>query len=98
MAGGRADIAAIDAVTWRMIERLDADLAARLRVVAGTPPTPGLPYICAAGRDATRTADAVDAALSALPPDAGDILGLRRLVRIPAAAYLSLPVPPPPPT
>lgn len=46
VAQGRADIAAIDAVSWRLARRHEP-AARALRVLARTPPTPGLPFITA---------------------------------------------------
>ena len=46
VARNGADIAAIDAVTWAMIEKYDA-FASGLHIIAKTTPTPGLPYIAA---------------------------------------------------
>ena len=44
VAQGRADFAAIDAVSWQL--SLDHEPAAQaLKVIATTPPSPGLPYI-----------------------------------------------------
>ncbi len=96
VALGRAEIAAIDAVTWRLILHFDP-FAASLRVIGATEPTPGLPLIAQAGADARTTADAVAGAIAAL--DAADSLpsGLCGLVRIPTEAYLALPLPPPAP-
>ncbi len=91
---GRADFAAIDAVTWSLMR---ADWAAsELRIIHATPPTPGLPFITAAGNDADLFFGCVSAAIAALPSYDRDDLGLRGLVRIPAADYLAIPTPPPP--
>lgn len=95
VAEGAADWAALDAVTWRLIARHDP-LAARLRVWAWTAPSPGLPYITAAGRDPAPIRAAIRAAIAALAPGDRDRLGLRGLVEIPAAAYLAQPNPAPP--
>ncbi len=46
VAQGDADISAIDAHTWRLIQRYDAH-AADLRVLTWTDPTPATPYITA---------------------------------------------------
>ena len=50
LAGGRADICAVDAVCWALAARHDAQIARRLRVIGQTPMTPGLPLICALSR------------------------------------------------
>lgn len=92
---GRADIAAIDAVTWRFLLRNDPALAA-LRVVDLTDPTPGLPYIAAPDADRAIVFDAISAAISALGPDDRETLGLKGIVHIPAETYFGVPNPPPP--
>ncbi len=94
VAEGRADLAAIDAVTWRLIEAHRPALAESLRIVARTDPTPGLPLITAQGRDPAPLAAAVEAAIAALPDSARETLGLRGFVRMPAEAYLAVPNPP----
>ena len=93
---GAADLAALDAVTWALIQRHDPALAAPLKVMGRTPPTPGLPYIAAPGAPADRIAGVVRAALRALAPADRDLLMIRDLVDLPAAAYLAVPNPPPP--
>lgn len=95
VAEGAADLAALDAQTWRLIARHDA-FAAGLRVIGSTPPSPGLPLITAKGRDPEPLARAVGAAIAALAPADRAALGLRGLVRIPAAVYLAQPLPPVP--
>lgn len=52
VAEGRADIAAIDCVSWELARRYDRDHAAALRVLGWTDPAPGLPLITAGGRSA----------------------------------------------
>ena len=79
IAGQRADIAALDAATWRLIERHMPGVAARLRVVAETVPTPALPFITARRFDAGRVASAVATALGP------------RFVRFRPKDYLSVP-------
>ena len=64
VAMGQSDIAALDAVTWRLMQRHDA-FANDLRVLEWTPPTPGLPYICARGIDGAQVFECVTAAISA---------------------------------
>jgi len=95
VAEGRADIAFVDAVTWRHIgaDPLFRDLA----VIGRTAPTPGLPLITARSEDAGPVAGAVEAALEAAGPELRAQIGIQGLIQIPAASYLSQPVPPPPP-
>ncbi|RVT82808.1 hypothetical protein DXV76_16375 [Rhodobacteraceae bacterium CCMM004] len=98
VAEGAADLAALDAVTWRDMERFEPELTARLRVLRRTQPTPGLPYISAAGADPAPLRSAIRRALDAIDPETASLLGVVGLVEIPAADYLALPVPPPPPS
>jgi ABC-type phosphate/phosphonate transport system substrate-binding protein len=95
VAEGRADLAAIDAQTWRLARRHGA-APAGLREIARTAPVPGLPLITAAGRDAAPLAEAVQGAITGLSPEDRAALGLAGLARIPAEAYLALPIPPSP--
>lgn len=96
VAEGRADLAALDAQSWRLMQRFD-DFAAQLHVIAATEPTPALPFITAPSNDADRIFRAIEAAIGALPPDTLDALDLRGLVRLPPQAYLAVPTPAPPP-
>jgi hypothetical protein len=96
VAGGRADLACIDAVTWRLVERHDPDVARALRIVDSTAPTPGLPLITAPGRD-RGPLDGVLADLPARLPDAvREPMGLAGVAPLDAAAYLAVPTPPTP--
>lgn len=95
VAEGRADIAALDALTWRLLQVADP-VTARLKVVGMTEPTPGLPYITGPGRDPAPIHDAVAEAIQTLAPDDRAVLGLQGFVRIPVEAYLAVPNPPSP--
>lgn len=95
VAEGRADIAALDAVTFRLLTAQDPVMA-QLRPVGLTDPTPGLPLITAKGRDPEPIFAAMDQAIAALDPQDRELLGLRGIVRLPVAAYLAVPNPPPP--
>lgn len=92
VAEGRADIAALDVLTWTMMQRHD-DFARALRVIGRTEPTPGLPYITAATRDPAPIRAALDAALAALPEDDRKTLGLRGVVHLPPEIYRAMQVP-----
>ncbi|MCX7286171.1 MAG: PhnD/SsuA/transferrin family substrate-binding protein [Rhodobacterales bacterium] len=94
VADGRADIAALDAVTLALMA--GDPVAASFRVIARTDPTPGLPMIAARGADAGAIFAAVAAAIAALAPADRATLCLKGLVRIPLSAYLAVPNPPPP--
>jgi ABC-type phosphate/phosphonate transport system substrate-binding protein len=93
VAEARADIAALDAVTWRLIQRYE-DFAGDLRVLCETAPTPGLPYITALKAQREEVAEAVRAAIATLQEEDRAALGLRGLVQIPESAYLAIPNPP----
>lgn len=91
VAEGRAEAAAIDAVTWRLA--LDHEPAARaLRVLAETKPTPGLPWITARRPDAeaARLAAAAAAGIEALDPDAKAALHLTGFASLREADYAPL--------
>lgn len=95
VAEGKADIAAIDAVTWAMIARWEP-FAADLKVVGLTDPTPGLPYIAAKGTDAELMFQLIGAAIAGLSQQDRDTLCLRGIVRIAPETYLVVPTPPTP--
>lgn len=95
VAEGQADLAALDAVTFRLLRRTDP-VAASVKVIDETDPTPGLPYICAQGLDADAVFDAITAAIPALSDADRTALGLKGVLRIPASAYLAVPTPPSP--
>ncbi|MDX2485827.1 MAG: PhnD/SsuA/transferrin family substrate-binding protein [Pseudodonghicola sp.] len=95
VAAGRADIAGIDALTWELLRAYDP-VAARLRVIATTAPTPALPYITAAGRDPAPLRRALRQAVASLSAADRATLHLRGIKTLPASAYLSVPTPPSP--
>lgn len=80
VAAGDADVAAIDAVTWRFASRYLPESRA-LRILTRTPPTPGLPFISAQRRSDDAFADAVECATQQLSADDKQTLGLRGLWR-----------------
>lgn len=45
VAIGEADVAAIDAVTFTLLQRIDPDLTGQVRVIGKTQQVPGLPFI-----------------------------------------------------
>lgn len=82
VAEGRADVAAIDGVSWQLALRHEP-AAGTLRVLTRTPPTPGLPLITA-----KRSADelslmrlVIQSEIGGLPPDTQNALLLHDLVR-----------------
>lgn len=96
VAENRADIAALDALSWKMMQRHDP-FAATLRVLARTEPTPALPYITALGCDPAPVFAALQSAISGLSQDDRATLGIIGLIRIDPETYLAQPNPPPPP-
>lgn len=96
VAEGRADWAAVDAQSWRMIRRWEP-VAGEVEERFRTAPTPGLPLICALGQDAVALAGAVEEAVHLLDAQSRELLGLYGACRLPEADYLALPVPEAPP-
>lgn len=94
VAEGRAALAAIDALTWRLISEYEDTSA--VKVIGVTDPTPALPYITAMGRDADAIFAAVAEGIAQLPEADRQRLHLKGIVRIPAAEYLKVPIPPAP--
>ncbi len=92
---GHADIASLDAVTWRMLHRWEPGMSG-LKLVGSTDPTPGLPYIAASTMTRALLFPIVARAIAAQSPDDRDATGIRALVAIPAEAYLAVPTPPAP--
>lgn len=96
IAESRADLAAIDALTWELLTQYEP-FAANLKEIARTePPTPVLPYITAKGADAALYFRVTAAAIAALSAADRATLHLRGLIRIPAESYLAVPTPPSP--
>lgn len=95
IAQGKADLGAVDAVTWRHLQRVDPTVQG-LHVIAQTRPTPGLPLITAQAALAPLLSSTISQAIAHLPAATRAILGLRGLVLIAPSAYLAVPNPPPP--
>ncbi|MGJ8612102.1 MAG: phosphate/phosphite/phosphonate ABC transporter substrate-binding protein [Octadecabacter sp.] len=94
VANGDADLAAIDAVTWRMLQRWEPR-AGELRVVGRTGLSPGQTFITAKGNDPAPIRDALHAAIARLSSADAEILGIRGLTVLPDKAY-DIPLPPSP--
>jgi len=91
VAGGAADVAALDAVSYAHLRRLRPRLARRLRVLEWSARTPGLPLITAAGAEAA-TVGALREALAevaAAPKlaEVRDALLLDRFASLPPSDY-----------
>jgi ABC-type phosphate/phosphonate transport system substrate-binding protein len=92
VAQGAADIAAIDAVTWALLER-DTQNTRGLKVLCRTRPTPGLPLICGPQEDAAALREAIRDAIEALDAQDRACLQINGLVQIAAEDYLRVPLP-----
>ena len=92
VAEQRADITALDAVTWQLIGKTDARFS-HLDVIARTDPTPGLPMITAKSRDPGPIFRALQTAIEALDENDRQILHLTGITRIEADRYLAVPIP-----
>lgn len=88
VASGKSDLAAIDAVSWKLALRHEG-AAHALRVLATTTPTPGLPMICAKRPDwsSDRIHMAVVEAMAALDTDTMDALLLTGFAQTTLADY-----------
>lgn len=93
VAEDHADIAAIDANSWRFISRWDS-WASRLTVVARTSATPAMPYICGPAQDPEQLRNVLQKAIAALSDTEKDTLGLYGITMLSPDAYLSVPPPP----
>ncbi len=91
ISSGEADVAAIDAVTWGLLDREGA--TAGLQVVDAMPPTPALPFVTARGNDVAALRSALSKAVDTLSDADKDALNLYGVTQIDAAAYLALPIP-----
>jgi ABC-type phosphate/phosphonate transport system substrate-binding protein len=92
VAEGRAEIAALDAVSFRLFQQFMPEVR-QVRVVGMTDPTPGLPFIAAKGAPAGRIFAIVAAAIAGMDAADRDATGLRGIVAIPSDAYLAVPTP-----
>lgn len=93
VAEGQADIAALDAVSWRLICAHEG-FTPKLRVLDWTEPTPGLPLITAQGNDEDAIFAAAQSAIEQLDPTDRAALGLHGIVRISKEQYRTIPNPP----
>ncbi|MGB0504983.1 MAG: phosphate/phosphite/phosphonate ABC transporter substrate-binding protein [Pikeienuella sp.] len=75
VAEGRADAAAIDAVSWELARRHDP-AAANVRVLTKTPVTPGLPYITSLANASAKSeiVAAIRKAITELPAETREAL------------------------
>lgn len=93
VAEGAADIAAIDAVSWKMMRRWD-DCTRHLREIGTTTPTPALPWITGRSGLVPALAHALNEAIAELTSEDRATLCLVGTTRLDAEAYLAVPTPP----
>jgi len=100
IAKRHADIAAIDVLSWAMVQKYD-DHARDLRVIGWTAATPAPPFITSLSLPHDVVFDALAGAIDALSPSDAHTLHLQGLVHIPPATYCAVrapdtsPLPPP---
>ena len=94
VADGRADLAAIDAVTWKMLQAYEP-ATADLSVVGRTILSPGMTFITAKGNDPAPIRAALNAAYEATSAENAAAIHMHGLLTLPDAAY-DLPLPPAP--
>jgi len=94
IANGDADLAAIDAVTWRHLQRW-APEARKLAVIGRTGLSPAQTFVTAKTNDPAPLREALSHAIGTLAPHHADALSLYGFVTLPARAY-DLPLPPTP--
>lgn len=92
VAEGRAEIAALDAISWTMMTRWDA-FTDRLQVIGRTTASPALPFITAQPQHTAALRAALNAALDRLTDTDCRDLGMARVVPAEAARYLAMPIP-----
>lgn len=87
-----ADIAALDVVSWKLIQRYES-FAEKLRVIGHTEQTPALPFITAKNCDPTKIFDAIANAIARLSQEDRDTLCLQGVVKTTPEEYLAIPLP-----
>ena len=92
---GRADFAALDAMSWSMMVTWD-QFAQDLKVVGFTDLAPGLPLITGRAELVDTLFAVISAVIAGLSNRDRDLLSLRALIKIDHAAYLAVPTPPSP--
>lgn len=96
VAEGRADVACLDAVTWRILQRVDPN-ASKVTTAGITRPTPGLPLIAAKATDPAPLQRALTKATAQFAPaDPGMMGGRMTFCVLDEQRYLEQPIPAPP--
>ena len=92
VAAGDAEVAAIDAVSWRLARRHEPS-ASGVDIVARSPAVPGLPFITGPDMPHERVLAALAAGVGALDPASRSALGLRSVVPAGNADYAGFGLP-----
>ena len=91
VTSGRADLAAIDIVTW-LIDDDEGSATKGLRVIGETVSSPGMTFVTSADADPEPFAHALSQAFAVLPPEHAEALHLHGFVRsLPGAYDFALP-------
>lgn len=90
---GNAELAAIDAASWKLFLTLKP-WAAELKTVGCSRPTPGLPFVTRFPEIANILFHAVLAAIRSIDDRDKRVIPYRGLVRIAKSEYLKIPLPP----
>ena len=93
VAQRKADFCAVDAQTWRLMQRYDP-WTQSLCVFDHSAATPALPYICGPNIDPRNVEASVLSAFSKLASTDKDILGIRQFVKLSPEMYFGIDTPP----
>jgi len=86
VASGDADLAAIDAVTWRLLQKWDTKTK-DLRVIGRTGLSPAMTFVTTKGNNPEKLRNALQIALNALSSTEMDALGLYGAVELPNKVF-----------
>lgn len=92
IATGHADIAAIDAQTWRT-EKDENPLSLQLKVIGLTAASPGQSFVTRKGQNPQPYFDAIADAIAGLASEHAAVLGLKGIIALSRSAY-DLPIAP----
>ncbi len=95
IAEGRADIAALDTISWRLI-KAHTDLATPLKTLGLSGHSPGQALITAFPQHLTALRAAIREGIAALPAPEREALGIRGFLRTSPAEYFTVSNPPSP--
>jgi len=93
VATGQADLATLDAVTWRNLEHAH-EVPDNVYILDHTAQTPGLPFICSTFTDPEQVKLALERSLNGLSSENTALLGISGLVNFHISDYLEHSIPP----